>query len=60
MTYKCAKIRHQHILWPGQRLIKFKMASPKDNEIDIDAYFAKERPGTPPQLHASNPLCSGF
>ena len=35
------------------------MASPKKNEIDIDAYFAKEKPGTPPQLHKSTPLGSG-
>ena len=47
-------------MWQGRRLIKFKMASPRDNEIDIDAYFAKERPGTPPQLLASTPLGSGY
>ena len=35
------------------------MASQPDNEIDPDVFLHIEKPGTPPQLHASTPLDNG-
>ena len=36
------------------------MAFTLPGKIDIDACLLKEKPGTPPQLHASTPLCSEY
>ena len=36
------------------------MAFIMPGKIDIDACLRKEKPGTPPRLHASTPLGSGY
>ena len=41
-----------------KNLIKNKMADKPNKEIDIDMFFNKKKPGTPPQLQASIPLNS--